>query len=250
MRFDLTTLALQTINLLVLLWLLRRFLFRPVVEVIARRKAAAETLLADAAAARAQAAQEADTAQRDRSGIAGERIRVMAEAHVAAEAERAAVLAAAKAEAEQTRAAMLADLAQQRRAMQTALTGEAAHLAVGIAARLLGRVAAPAIDLALLQSTEARLRALSDAERAALAPPDATLTVATATPLDAPGAAAWTEMLRRVLPTVAPPRFADDRSLIGGVELRGPNGRLRNNWRADLDGIAGQLGRDDERVVA
>ena len=52
MRFDWTTLALQTVNVLVLLWLLRRFLFRPVVEIIAERKDAAEKLLAEAAAAR------------------------------------------------------------------------------------------------------------------------------------------------------------------------------------------------------
>ncbi len=52
MHFDWSTLSLQTINILVLLWLLRRFLFRPVVAIIAERKGAAEKLLADAAAAR------------------------------------------------------------------------------------------------------------------------------------------------------------------------------------------------------
>ena len=51
MHFDWSTLILQTINVLVLLWLLRRFLFRPVAAIIAQRQAAAEKLLADAAAA-------------------------------------------------------------------------------------------------------------------------------------------------------------------------------------------------------
>ena len=50
MRIDWTTLALQTINVLVLVWLLARFLFRPVMTIIAERRAAAEKLLADAAA--------------------------------------------------------------------------------------------------------------------------------------------------------------------------------------------------------
>ena len=55
MHFDWSTLVLQTVNVLVLLWLLRRFLFRPVVAIIAARKDAADKLLADAEAARAQA---------------------------------------------------------------------------------------------------------------------------------------------------------------------------------------------------
>ena len=38
MRFDWTTLLLQTVNLLVLVWLLQRFLFRPVMAIIAERR--------------------------------------------------------------------------------------------------------------------------------------------------------------------------------------------------------------------
>ena len=49
MRIDWSTLALQTVNVLVLVWLLARFLFRPVMAIIAERRIAAEKLLADAA---------------------------------------------------------------------------------------------------------------------------------------------------------------------------------------------------------
>ncbi len=42
MHFDWSTLILQTIDVLVLLWLLRRFLFRPVVAIIEERRNAAE----------------------------------------------------------------------------------------------------------------------------------------------------------------------------------------------------------------
>ncbi len=43
MRIDWSTLALQTINALVLIWLLARFLFRPVAGIIAERQKAART---------------------------------------------------------------------------------------------------------------------------------------------------------------------------------------------------------------
>ena len=45
MRIDWWTLALQTVNVLILIWILSRFLFRPIVGVIEERRAAAAKLL-------------------------------------------------------------------------------------------------------------------------------------------------------------------------------------------------------------
>jgi F-type H+-transporting ATPase subunit b len=50
MQIDWWTLGLQTVNALVLIWLLAHFLFRPVVDAIAGRQKAAGQLLADAQA--------------------------------------------------------------------------------------------------------------------------------------------------------------------------------------------------------
>ncbi len=41
MRIDWWTLALQTVNVLILIWILSRFLFHPVVAIIDERRAAA-----------------------------------------------------------------------------------------------------------------------------------------------------------------------------------------------------------------
>lgn len=48
MHLDPWTLALQTINVLVLVWLLAHFLFRPVAAIIAARRAASDALMTDA----------------------------------------------------------------------------------------------------------------------------------------------------------------------------------------------------------
>ena len=45
MRIDWWTLALQAVNVLILVWLLGRFLFRPVMDAIAARQASAQALL-------------------------------------------------------------------------------------------------------------------------------------------------------------------------------------------------------------
>ena len=56
MHIDWWTLAFQTVNVLVLIWILGRFFFRPVADIVAKRQEEANKLLADAAAARQQAA--------------------------------------------------------------------------------------------------------------------------------------------------------------------------------------------------
>ena len=87
MRFDWTTLLLQTVNLLVLVWLLRRFLFRPVMGIIAERRRAADALLADAEAARDAARTEAEDVAKRRQSLAAEGDQLLASAHASAEAD-------------------------------------------------------------------------------------------------------------------------------------------------------------------
>ena len=92
MHIDWSTLALQTINVLVLVWLLARFLFRPVKTIIAERRAATEKLLADAAATRAQAEADAAEVRQRLQSASADAERMMAEARTEAEAERARLL--------------------------------------------------------------------------------------------------------------------------------------------------------------
>ena len=55
MEFDWTTFILEIINFLILVWILKRFLYRPVLGVVARRRAGIEKTLADARRIEAEA---------------------------------------------------------------------------------------------------------------------------------------------------------------------------------------------------
>jgi len=55
MHIDWWTLGLQTVNAVILIWFLARFLFRPVADAIAGRQEAAGRLLAEAKAAKTAA---------------------------------------------------------------------------------------------------------------------------------------------------------------------------------------------------
>jgi len=243
MHFDWSTLALQTVNVLVLLWLLRRFLFRPIVAIIADRKNAAEKLLADAATARDQAQALAAQAAQHGKSLTADGDRILADARAAAATERTELLERSKNEATSIRDAAQAGLEQQRQQIRRELEVEARQLAVTIASRLLGRVPAQAVNAALLES----LGKLSADEWHRLAGPGETLEVVTAASLDAAAQTACTEMVRRRLGCSV--HFGTDPSLIAGVELRGPHAKLHNNWRADLDHIAEELGQDDKHII-
>ena len=77
MHFDWWTLALQTVNVLVLIWLLGRFFFRPVMNIVAKRQAEANKLLSDAASARHEAAAVRSDAETARAEVGAEQDRLI-----------------------------------------------------------------------------------------------------------------------------------------------------------------------------
>ncbi|MWA22793.1 F0F1 ATP synthase subunit B, partial [Burkholderia pseudomallei] len=103
MRIDWSTLALQTVNVVVLVWLLSRFLFRPVSDIIAKRQAAARKLIDDASRERDAAHAERERARAERASLAAARDDALKDALAQAAAERERLIAAARADAQALR---------------------------------------------------------------------------------------------------------------------------------------------------
>ena len=237
MHIDLWTLALQTINVLVLVWLLARFLFRPVAAIIAARREAADKLLADAAAKLQQATKEAAAIAQQRESLADEGQRILAEARATAEAERATLLQHATDAAAHLQADAQQAIARDERAMREALEREANDLALTIAKRLLQRVPARALSRAFLESLADTLA--THPARGSLAA--TSIELRSAVPLDAAAQADCCDILTRVLGATPQLSFRTDPTLIAGIELAAPHALIRNSWRADLDRITHAL---------
>ncbi len=240
MHIDLWTLALQTINVLVLVWLLAHFLFRPVAGIIAARRAAADKLLADAAARLQQATGEAAAIAQQRDSLAGEGQRILAEARAAAEAERATLLQHASDAAARLQADAQQAVVRDAQAMREALEREASDLALTIATRLLQRVPARALNRAFVENLADTLT--THPARASLT--GTMLELRSATPLDAAAQADCRDLLARVLGAAPALTFRTDPTLIAGIELAAPHALIRNSWRADLDRITHALHED------
>jgi len=237
MHIDLWTLALQTVNVLVLVWLLARFLFRPVAAVIAARREAADKLLADAEAQRQQATATAAAVANARAGLNAEGERVLAAARTAAETERAALLqhtfdAAARLQADAQQA-----IARDRQAMRAALEREATGLALTIATRLLQRVPPRDLNRAFVETLAETLA--THPARALMVGAEQELR--SAVPLDEAAQADARAILTRALGAAPRLAFRTDPTLLAGVELAAPSVLIRNSWRADLDRITHAL---------
>ena len=244
MTIDWWTLGFQTVNVVILVWLLGRFFWRPVAGMIAQRRAAAEQTLAEAAAKR----QEADAAmaeiERIRAGFDAERAAILSAAQAAATRLQDAKLAETRRQMETLAAQEVARREKERDDTNKEWAARASRLAVDMAGRLAARLDGQVVLAAFLGWLITEIRALPAATRAAL--------TAAGTPLEVLSATALTpqeqdDVRRQIDGAFGAPThlsFRTDPALIAGLELSGPHLTVRNSWLADLTEFQAQLQAD------
>jgi F-type H+-transporting ATPase subunit b len=246
MHFDPWTFALQTVNVLVLVWLLARFLFRPVASIIAVRRAAADALIGDAEMARTKVEREAAAVAQQHQELVADGERIVAAARSSAEAECASILRQADEAATKFREEAEQAIARDQQTMRESLEREAADLALTIAARLLERLPIQLLNKAFLEGLAGTL-AIHPA-RASFC--GVAIEVRSAVPLDAASQGDCRAMLARLTGAAPELRFRTDPTLVAGIELASPDVVIRNSWRADLERIARALHETTSHDIA
>jgi F-type H+-transporting ATPase subunit b len=127
------------VNFLVLLFLLRRYLWGPILKVLADRAEKIREGLAMAEEARAERARLKEEAERILAEARQEALAIADRTTRAAEAAAADIRAQAKAEADRIRARALEDAKQMHDQMLAQLRAELAGMVVLAASRVLGR---------------------------------------------------------------------------------------------------------------
>ena len=145
MTIDWWTLGFQTVNVVILVWLLKRFFWRPIAAMIEQRRATAQRTLAEAEAARRKAADALGEIERTRAGFAKERETILAAAHEEAERARTARLDEAAKEVAVLEAAAKSAIEKEKEAAEKVWTERSSRLAVEIAERLASRLDGPAV---------------------------------------------------------------------------------------------------------
>jgi F-type H+-transporting ATPase subunit b len=231
MRIDALTVIAQVANFLVLVLLLRRFLYRPVAAAIAKRQQRIAEQLAEAAAREERARAETEQLERERGDLAAGRERLLEEAHAAAEAERLRLVEGARLEVAATERRWREDLGREQRTFLEATLMELARAAEGIARRALGDLADADLQERAVRLFLARVGALDEPTRLAFAQHRGSLVVATAFALSPDSRRAVERGLKAQLREEVELRFDLDPALVCGVQLRAP-GRVLG-WSID-----------------
>ncbi|HBZ70377.1 MAG TPA: hypothetical protein DEP35_11870 [Deltaproteobacteria bacterium] len=244
MHLDWWTLGLQTVNFAVLVWLLHRFLYRPVLRLIETRRAEVQQQYADAKAAEDKAKAELSAVETERAGITAER-----EAALKASAKQIEEMTAeGRARSEHEAQALLESTRKTIAAERQQALADAQRLSLELGAQfaqqLLTSVPMALRAEAWIGRMEQYLRDLAPSERDALARQLAAgepLTVVTAAPLPASAADSWRERLCPLLGKAITVAFEVRPELIAGAELRFPTAVLRFSWQSALEAMRAEV---------
>ena len=244
MHLDLWTIALQTINFVILAALLYRFLYRPVLGMIEARQAEVRRQYDDAKAMEDKARANLEAIASAREGIAAEREAALKAAASQAQEAAEARLAEARRQAQALLDSARNTIAAERERALDEARRAALDLGAEFARRLLAEMPAQLRGEAWIERVETQLSALAKPERESLAKQlenGHALTVRTAAPLPSSVADTWKSRLRRSLGDSVAISFEVNPELIAGVELHFPDAVLRLSWQSELASLRSEI---------
>ena len=130
------TLILQICNLLLQMWLFKKFLLKPVQNILAKRQELANAELDAAAAAREEAETAKEEYEKHLTGAREEAAALVRSAAQTAQTRSEQIILEAKEEAASIRAKASADIAQERKSAVNEIKNEISGIAVSIASKV------------------------------------------------------------------------------------------------------------------
>lgn len=230
MLIDWFTVTAQVLNFVILVWLMKRFLYGPVLAAIDERERGLALQLSDAAAAKADAKRELDELEKRTAEFDEHQAGLRSRAADEAKALRQQLLDEARSETEGQRTRWETALVTERRELSQDLTRRTAEEVFAIARKVLADLAAISLEEAMTGMFLRRLRAMSGAERdqlkAAFARQPGAGIVRSAFELPAPQRAAIEGAAREALALECQLQFETVPELVSGIEL------AANGWKA------------------
>jgi F-type H+-transporting ATPase subunit b len=249
MTIDWWTLFLQTVNFLLLVWLLQHFLYKPVRAVIEKRQALAEQDLLKAEASEKAASEAKSTFEEKSAALEKSREASIEKAQESADVEAKKIVAQARQQAEGI-------LAEARKAADVSRDEALANVkqdivetAVKIAETILRKTANSDLNDVFLSRVLEEIGALSKEDRARIdadiASDKGAVEVATSMKLNKGERDAWTKTLREQLHLRSAPSFTTEPALLGGAELRFPHATVRFAWSDQITKATDILARSE-----
>ncbi|MBZ0091356.1 MAG: F0F1 ATP synthase subunit B [Sulfuricellaceae bacterium] len=223
MLIDWFTVIAQVVNFLILVWLLKRFLYRPILAAIDAREKRIATALADADAKKAEAQKERDAFQHKNEAFDQQRTALLSQATDEAKAERQRLLDAARQAADAMSAKRQETLISEQQRLGEALTRRAREEVFAIARKTLADLAGTSLEACMAEVFMRRLRELDGQAKKSLAEALETASdpalVRSAFDLPAAQRAALQNALNETFAAEIHVRFETAPDLVSGIEL-------------------------------
>lgn len=169
MLIDWFTVAAQAVNFLILVWLLKRFLYQPILDAIDAREQRIAAELADAAAKQAEANTERDTFQRKNQKFDQQRAQLMQQVNEEAEAEQQRLMTEAQQAAEALSIKHQQVLTRDAENMQQSLSRKAIQEVFAITRKTLSDMATTSLEQQVAELFIRRLSGLESSAKTTLA---------------------------------------------------------------------------------
>lgn len=223
MLIDWFTVGAQVINFMVLVWLMRRFLYKPVLAAIDAREKLVAGELADAAAKKAEAAKDSDAFQHKSDAFDQQRAALLTQATTEAQAERTRLIAEANRATDALAKARAEALRIDSANRNLALVRRTQDAVFSIARKALTDLASVSLEARISEVFTRRLREM-DAEAKgrvsdALKASPASALVRSALELSADQRAEIQNAINETFFTDIPARFETAPDLVSGIEF-------------------------------
>lgn len=241
MQIDWITVSAQVVNFLVLVWLLKRFLYGPIVEAMQRRERRIADRLESADAREREADDKARQYRDRREQLDRERDEILEKAREEAEQRRRELIDEARAEVDAKRREWQRQIEREREDFAAGLRTRTAEAVQAISRRALADLADSALEARLVDVFLEQVRKADADTRDALAGADGPMRVHSSFELDSQVRSRLTRALHEHLARDAEVEYARDAELLCGLELRRAHHRL--GWN-----LADYMDRLGERV--
>ena len=168
MKIDWFTVAAQALNFLLLVWLMKRFLYKPVLNAIDAREKAVAAAVADAETKKAEAAKDRDEFKRKNDEFDAQRAELLAKASADAAAEAQRLKGEAQKAADALAAKFKESALADARAMDRALGLKLRQEVFAISRKALGDLAGAGLEERMVAVFNQRLRGLDDQAKSVL----------------------------------------------------------------------------------
>jgi len=223
MLVDWFTVVAQVVNFLILVWLLKRFLYKPILRAIDEREKRITTELADAAMKQAEAKQERDEFHRQNEGFVRERAALMSQAIEEAQIERQRLFEEARQAADAMNAKRQETLRNEAHTLNHAIGQRTQQEVLAIARKALADLAGTSLEERLIAVFIRRLQEMDEEAKADLAEALRSATrpghVRSAFELPPEQRVAIQKALNDTFPGHIHVEFETAPDLIGGIEL-------------------------------